>query len=176
MILFVYFFLPQSNSRCMFAFNPVGGSVVILMPRWRIAIGNFAWGLQDSHKRKSGWSGDAPSWQYFSMSCSSVGIHDMPFSFFIFFFIFVLMPQPEKKKQKQKLWFFFALFFIFFQNWDGSSRSTPNSHSWRHWPASPLQTCLDPLPAIESPPFFPRRAQPGWVKVSMDPSRRRGRK
>ena len=33
----------------------LGGSVVILMPAWRMEMGKSGWGLLLSHKRKSGW-------------------------------------------------------------------------------------------------------------------------
>ena len=37
--------------------RPLGGSVVILMPRCRMPIGNSGWGEDESHRRKElcGW-------------------------------------------------------------------------------------------------------------------------
>lgn len=51
----------------------LGGSVVILMPAWSIAMGNSGWGEELSHSLKSGWGSSTCSC---STSLSSWGIHD----------------------------------------------------------------------------------------------------
>lgn len=45
----------QMHRRMLSSSNTLGGSVVILMPLCRIAMGKRGEGLLESHMRKSGW-------------------------------------------------------------------------------------------------------------------------
>lgn len=59
-----------------FYFKPLGASVVILIPLWRMAVGNLSVGYDVSHSLNSGLyfpgSGENSSTIF-----SSIGIHDM---------------------------------------------------------------------------------------------------
>mmetsp|Transcript_29052 Transcript_29052/g.63633 ORF Transcript_29052/g.63633 Transcript_29052/m.63633 type:complete len:267 (+) Transcript_29052:1953-2753(+) len=61
-------------SRVMLALRPFGGSVVILMPRCKMPIGNLGWGEDESQSLKDGWGERVCS---VSMSLSSSPSHDI---------------------------------------------------------------------------------------------------